>query len=111
MRFIFTGRDHGLIMLSAKEQKLIADYETQLRKPKWKFVRRNALYWACLVFVSSLVSDYFFESQPFTIRRFFIRIIILVIAGVAFGFLFRWDIQRRYNKLLQKQSAGLRSEP
>jgi hypothetical protein len=92
-------------MLSKREQKLLADCEAALQKPKWKFIRFYAISVFCLVFVASIVSDYFFEKELFVFWRFLMKVLIISAYSLALAFFMRWDMRRRYKKLLQKDTT------
>ena len=96
-------------MLTEKEQRELKTYETQLQKPKWKFVLFYGFAFIFFLLLFTTVYEYFSKGKIFFFQenagKVSVRLISYLVAGFVYGF-FMWLVfQRRYKKLKEKQNS------
>jgi hypothetical protein len=92
-------------MLSNREEKFLADYRTQLEKPKWKFVLLYGFTWAVLVFLATTTFA-LHQGEQLAFRKALISLAVYLLGGLFYGAFFRWQLSRRIKKLESKRSAA-----
>lgn len=95
-------------MLTENEKKIMNAYEKRLQKPKWEFIVVNGLIWGALVLIIMLLEQYFFRGK--TLKQQWehglpVSLIFLFLAGLAYGWVIRSLIKRKYDQLKQKEAS------
>lgn len=92
-------------MLTPREEKFLKTYETQLQKPKWKFVLTYGLSWAFFTCLFTAVVAILFDfGEPFwsSGKSIAIAVVIWAAAGVAYGLWLRSLLLKQYRKIKSK---------
>lgn len=94
-------------MLNENEKKILAAYEKRLQKPKWEFIIVNGLIWSVLVLIIMLLQQYFMRGRSLKEQweqGLPISLVFLFLAGLAYGWIIRSLIQKKYDHLKQKET-------
>lgn len=95
-------------MLTKREENHLKTYESQLQKPKWKFVLVYGLSWAMLAMFFTFLANLLFGFDPDlwkTGKSIAVNLVVWMIAGIAYGLLMYRILSKRLQKLYHKREV------
>ncbi len=94
-------------MLTAKEQKKLAGLEDDMKMPVWKYILiYGVLSFGILLAIITAVIDVVANGVPVAEifkKRLWINLAMAPVAGVFYGYIYRWLNIKEYHKLKSKE--------